>query len=295
MKSVLVRLNEYQVQMTPAESEVVQYILRNPEKAVDLSVHELAERAFSSSATIVRMCRRLGFDGYKGLRRALQYELAGRKLSEQEKRDEVSREDSLEEMVDKITYKNIVSLEQTKNLVDLPVLQKCVDLLCTARVICLFGIGSSLCVARDAYLKFLRLDKPCILNDDWHSQLLQSRNMRPEDVGIFISYSGQTVELIECAKAVKQCGAKMILITRFAASALSELSDYNLYVAANESLFRNGAMSSRISQLNMIDILYTAFANADYERSMARLRATHIEKPHYKNNVKEDNHYAGAQ
>ena len=124
MKSVLVRLNEYQVQMTPAESEVVQYILRNPEKAVDLSVHELAERAFSSSATIVRMCRRLGFDGYKELRRALQYELAVRKLSEQEKRDEVSREDSLEEMVDKITYKNIVSLEQTKNLVDLPVLQK---------------------------------------------------------------------------------------------------------------------------------------------------------------------------
>ena len=106
MKSVLVRLNEYQVQMTPAESEVVQYILHNPEKAVDLSVHELAERAFSSSATIVRMCRRLGFEGYKELRRALQYELAVRKLSEQEKRDEVSREDSLEEMVDKITYKN---------------------------------------------------------------------------------------------------------------------------------------------------------------------------------------------
>ena len=34
MKSVLVRLNEYQLQMTPAESEVVQYILHHPEKAV---------------------------------------------------------------------------------------------------------------------------------------------------------------------------------------------------------------------------------------------------------------------
>ena len=154
MKSVLVRLNEYQLQMTPAESEVVQYILHHPEKAAELSVHELSARAFSSSATIVRMCRRLGFDGYKELRRSLQYELAVRKQSELEKRDEVSREDSLEQMVDKITYKNIVSLEETKNLVDLPVLQKCVDLLCVARNICLFGIGSSLCVARDAYLKF---------------------------------------------------------------------------------------------------------------------------------------------
>ncbi len=294
MKSVLVRLNEYQLQMTPAESEVVQYILHHPEKAAELSVHELSARAFSSSATIVRMCRRLGFDGYKELRRSLQYELAVRKQSELEKRDEVSREDSLEQMVDKITYKNIVSLEETKNLVDLPVLQKCVDLLCVARNICLFGIGSSLCVARDAYLKFLRLDKACVLNDDWHSQLLQARNMRPEDVGLFISYSGQTEELIKCAEAVKKSGAKMILITRFAASALSDLADYNLYVAANESLFRNGAMSSRISQLNMIDILYTAYANTDYEHSMARLCATHIEKPNYKN-AKEVKRYAGTE
>lgn len=217
MKSVLVRLKEYQMQMTPAESEAVRYLLHNPEAAMELSVHELAERSFSSSATIVRMCRRLGFDGYKELRRSLQYELAVRKRSEKERRDEVSREDSLEE--------------------------------------------------------------PCVLNDDWHSQLLQARNTTAEDVGLFISYSGQTVEMLECARNLKENGAKMMLITRFATSELSELSDYNLYVAAHESLFRNGAMSSRISQLNMIDILYTAFANADYERSMRRLCVTHIQKP----------------
>lgn len=279
MKSVLVRLKEYQEQMTPAESEIVQYILHHPEEAMELSVHELAKRSFSSSATIVRMCRRLGFDGYKELRRSLQYELAVRKRSEKERREEISREDSLEEMVDKITYKNIVSLEETKNLVDLPVLQECVDLLRNARAIYMFGIGSSLCVARDAYLKFLRLGVSCVLNDDWHSQLLQARNTTAEDVGLFISYSGQTVEMIECARSLKENGAKMILITRFATSELSGLADYNLYVAAHESLFRNGAMSSRISQLNMIDILYTAFANADYERSMKRLCVTHIQKP----------------
>lgn len=282
MKSVLVRLKEYQIQMTPAESEVVQYLLHNPEEAMELSVHELAERSFSSSATIVRMCRRLGFDGYKELRRSLQYELAVRKRSERERRDEISKEDSLEAMVDKITYKNIISLEETKNLVDIPVLQQCVDLLCSSRTIYMFGIGSSLCVARDACLKFLRLGKSCVLNDDWHSQLLQARNITAGDVGLFISYSGQTVEMIECAKSLKENGGKMILITRFATSELAELSDYNLYVAAHESLFRNGAMSSRISQLNMIDILYTAFANADYEKSMGRLCATHINKPNQK-------------
>lgn len=294
MKSVLVRLNEYQLQMTPAESKVVQLILTDPKRAMELSVHQLAAQAFSSSATIVRMCRRLGFEGYKELKRALQYELAVRQLSEQENHGEVLQGDTLEEMVDKITYKNIASLEETKNLVDLPVLKECVDLLSSSRCIYLFGVGSSLCVARDAYLKFLRLNRPCVLDADLHSQLIQARNMTPQDLGLFISYSGQTVEMIECARVVKKIGAKMILITRFAASPLSELSDYNLYVSANESLFRNGAMSSRISQLNVIDILYTAYASAHYEDSMERLRATHIEKPNCKN-AKGDNRYAGTE
>ncbi|MDO4326813.1 MAG: MurR/RpiR family transcriptional regulator [bacterium] len=283
MRSVLIRLNEYQDQMTSAESGAVQYILEHPDAVVDMSAQELAEKAFSSPATVVRLCRHLGFEGYKEMRRLLQCELLERRLSRQERLGELSREDSLEQMADKITYKNIMSLEATKNLLDFAVLQECVDVLYHARVIYLFGLGSSLCVARDAYLKFLRLDKPCILNDDWHSQLLQSRNMTAEDAGLFISYSGQTAELIECAKAVKKSGAKMILITRFAASTLSALADYNLYVAANESLFRNGAMSSRISQLNVVDILYTAFANVDYPHSMERLYMTHIEKPKYRN------------
>ena len=54
----------------------------------------------------------------------------------------------------------------------------------------------------------------------------------------------------------------------------------HLYTTANESLFRSGSMSSRISQLNIIDILYTAYANSEYDYAMAELKKTHIKKEH---------------
>ena len=60
---------------------------------------------------------------------------------------------------------------------------------------------------------------------------------------------------------------------------MAELSDYKLYTAANESTFRSGAMGSRVSQLNIIDILYTAFVNSQYEYCMDQLSKTHIAKP----------------
>ncbi len=57
-----------------------------------------------------------------------------------------------------------------------------------------------------------------------------------------------------------------------------KLADHNIFVAANESTLRSGAMSSRISQLNIIDILYTACANKNYDESIRRIQATYMKK-----------------
>jgi DNA-binding MurR/RpiR family transcriptional regulator len=279
MKSVFVRLREYKGSASQAEQSIIQFILDQPEETAVMSVHQLSKNSFASASTIARMVRKLGFDGYKEFRHAMIYELALQTQSQEVEKQEITKYDSMEDMADKITYKNMITLESTKNLLDYKVLEQCVDLLLGCRNICLFGIGSSLNVARDAYLKFLRLNKSCTINSDWHSQLLTARNMNHNDVGIIISYSGQTVEMIKCAKVMKEVGATIISITRYDISPLTALSDYQLYVAANESLFRSGAMSSRISQLNLIDILYTAFANRQYDYSLQQLSKTHIAKP----------------
>ena len=123
------------------------------------------------------------------------------------------------------------------------------------------------------------LRQPCILNEDWHLQLLSALNSTKNDVGIVISYSGQTTEMIECMKAMKDNHTPMIAITRSVKSPVYDLADYRLYTTSNESLFRSAAMSSRISQLSIIDILYTAYANQEYDYSIKQLRKTHIKKP----------------
>lgn len=281
MSSALLVLRERVKSFSNTEREVAESILANPQLVVDMSVHELAKHTFSSASTIVRLCNHTGYSGYKEFRKAVTYELALREQSRRNEQKEIARSDSLEEIIDKITYLNIISLEETKELLDVQVLHACVELIRNAKVIYLFGMGASLCAAKDAYLKFLRLNKLCIINEDWHSQLLQARNAAPEDLALVISYSGATVEIIECMKALKENGTPIIAITRCVQSPVSELADQKLYTAANESLFRSGAMSSRMSQLNVVDILYTALANSQYEESLNQLSKTHIRKPEY--------------
>lgn len=279
MTNPLLILRETANTFSPTEKAVASMILNHPELVVDLSIHELAKITFSSSSTIVRLCNHIGYSGYKEFRRAVSSELAVRaQIKKQEQRD-IERTDSLEEIIEKITYRNIVSLEETKALIDVNVMRKCVQMVKKAKVIYLFGMGASQCAAKDAYLKFLRMNKLCVINEDWHSQLLQARNATAEDLGIVISYSGATVEMIECAKALKENHTPIIAITRLAKSPISELADEKLYIPASESLFRTGAMSSRISQLNIIDILYTYLGNLEFEHSLDQLSKTHIHKP----------------
>lgn len=278
MKSALIRLREFRDSVSTTERTVTDFLLQNPNEAAQLSIYQLAERTYSSPSTIVRLCRRIGFGGFKDFRQALSYEMAVRKQNEAERDREITRADSIEDIIEKVTYKNMMSLEDTKMMMDSETLSKCVELLANCRKILFFGIGASLLVARDAYLKFLRLNKACSVNDEWHSQYLEAMNAGPEDLGIVLSYSGETYEVIECMKALRENHTPIIAITRCVDSPVSQLADYRLYTTAIECTFRSGAMSSRISQLNIIDILYTAFANSEYDYTVEQLSRTHIRK-----------------
>ena len=279
MSNALLSLRERSKTFSSTEREVAESILNNPQLVVDMSVHELAKFTFSSASTIVRLCNHTGYSGYKEFRRAVTYELAQREQAKKTEQKEITHTDSLSDIVDKITYLNIRSLEDTRELLDMDALSKCVELVKNARVIYLFGMGASLCAAKDAYLKFLRLNRLAVINDDWHSQILQSRNATAQDVALVISYSGTTPEIVECMKHLKENGTPIIAITRCVQSPVSDMADQKLYTSSNESLFRTGAMSSRMSQLNVIDILYTALANEQFEDSLAQLSRTHIHKP----------------
>lgn len=281
MKSVLVRLREYSNQASTTEKTLIAYILKNSKETSSMTIYQLADQTFASPSSIIRMCKKNGFEGYKDFIKALIYEMAVREHSQSEEKKEITKADRIEDIVDKVTYKNIISLEDTKSIIDYDVINSCIQLLRTCKNVCLFGMGSSLLVAKDAQLKFMRLDKRCTVNDDWHVQLLTARYMSTDDLGIIISYSGQTIEMIECVKAMKENGVKTISITRYGASPIVELCDYNIFVAANEAIVRSGAMSSRISQLNIIDILYTGYVNTQFEKSLEQISKTHIRKGEY--------------
>ena len=126
MKSALSRLRESRDSMSATEQAVSDYLLSHQGEAMELSIYQLAEKTFASPSTVIRMCQRIGFAGYKEFRQAVTCEVAVRRMNQGQERREITRSDSLDEIVDKVTYKKIMSLKDAKDIIDTDTLRTCV-------------------------------------------------------------------------------------------------------------------------------------------------------------------------
>lgn len=279
IRGLKLRLEEYRGLATASERTIIDFILTAPDQAVGVSMSILAGLTCTSPSTIIRLCRKLGCSGYREFQQSLMREVAIASQTDSVVTSDVLSNDSTQAIIDKVTFKNVSSLKITAEDLDVEAVDRAVSLLASTRGVRLFGVGASLLVARDLQLKLLRLDMPCTLCDDLHAQLLYAKNMRAGDLAIAISYSGLTAEVLDCVRVAHNNGARVVSITRGGyGSPLVSLSDVVLGVAATELVMRTGAMSSRIAQLNVVDILFVSYVNAHFEQSVKRLSSNWIEK-----------------
>lgn len=261
--------------LSVSEKRIAKYIIDNPNEVVRMPISELAEKCQTSKPTVVRLCKTLGYSGYKELCMFLNADILLSENGEMSYKD-INPNDDSPEIVQKVSENNIKAIRNTVEIMDYAALNRAVELLVAARRIDFYGVGNSGFVALDAQNKFLRINKLATAQVDPHLQILTASNLSPSDVAVFISYTGETRDLLETMEIVKSTGASTISITKLGQNSLSQASDVNLFMVSDESFIRSGAMSSRIGQLCVIDILFSIVTSRLYseikpylDRSMA--------------------------
>ena len=272
------KLKEYINYATPTEEGVINFILKHPKKTSQMTIYQLAEATYASPSTIIRLCKKIGYQGYKDFLKDLIYEQAFHTNYRKQDFLDLEKTDEVQDIIHKVTHRNVLGLEEAQELLDSETIEQVISILFASKKIIIFGIGASQLVAKDAFLKFTRINKTALVSEDSHTQILMAKNMTADDVALVISYSGQTKEMIQCSELAKRNGATVISITNTNPSPINQLADYAIYIPTIESSLRSGAMSSRISQLNVIDILFMSFINKIHEESIEILEKTQIQK-----------------
>ncbi|QFK71377.1 MurR/RpiR family transcriptional regulator [Pradoshia sp. D12] len=273
MVSGVLKMVVNRVEQLPAsERKIAEYILENPYEVVNCKVNELAEKTSSSGAAVIRLCKSLGLNGFQDLKVRIAGDLG--RPEEPGYRD-IERDETAEMIVQKTLNNSIQSLRDSSEVINYEELKKAVDVLLKAKNVHFFGIGASSIIAVDAQQKLLRINKSATAFSDAHLVATLIANAEPDDVVFTISFSGETIEVIEVTRLAKEQGVQTISLTKYGPSSVAALADINLYTSySKEAPFRSAATSSRLAQLFMIDILFLSMATEQYEETVRAIDKT---------------------
>lgn len=245
------------------ERHIADYILNNAGRIWEISISQVAADCGTSKSMVVQLCKAAGFKGYKDLCLQMRVEQAISGQQGNEEDYEGIHPGCSVSQIARLTFREEVrSLQDTEELLDAGAIEQAVEYLRGADRIILFGVGGSAIAALDMYNKLSRIGLHAHFSLDVHCQLLETSALTERSVALVFSFNGRTKDMLEACELSRAAGAKVISVTRYGKNPVAENSDVCLQVASNESLRRVTAMSSRISTMSMVDVLFTCLASS---------------------------------
>ncbi|WP_055666094.1 MurR/RpiR family transcriptional regulator [Desnuesiella massiliensis] len=199
--------------ITALEQQVLEYIIENIDLVMDMGVRGVAKENFTSTSTIMRLAKKLGYTGFVDM----VYNIMP--LVKDREEPSSGRVASLQGV--DLSYLLKYTSEEEIN--------HCIEILREAKdkIIYIYAAGFSKILAEYLSRKLLTMGLRCILCD---SIGLFENNISSMEIFIVISKSGETKEALDKVKVAKDRGIKVISFTREVENSLSELSDINLKV-----------------------------------------------------------------
>ncbi|WP_178025274.1 SIS domain-containing protein [uncultured Paenibacillus sp.] len=273
--NILIKIRDMKENLTPVERLVAEYILANMEEIPHLSIKSLAKLSKTSDASVLRFCKTMGYSGYRSFIVSISAALGSMDDERKDQYTDIQPGDDLDTIISNISRNNMKSIEDTLSVLDRGEVARAVKALRVSNRIVFFGIGASGLVCRDGEQKFSRINKMSHAYTDGHSQLTAATLLGKGDVAIFVSNSGDTVEILETLDIAKKNTATTIAITKYNRSELADKADILLGISTPEVTMRSGAMGSRIAMLTVIDMLFAGVASAEYRSVKKYLSKTH--------------------
>ena len=248
------------------EQAVIRYILEHPKEIVDLSIRELAERTFTSSAAIFRLCQKLGLKGYNEFKIKFISEI--NRVSPEERaiiERPITDRDTPDSIVRKMAALEVEAIEETKNEIDMQQLLRVAEWMKKAKVIDFYAYDQNHCLAQMAVYNLLQIKCIAVANSAMNSQYMQALNSDQNHVAMIISRTGENKRLIDIAKILQEKKVKTVLFSCTKDSTLAQLCDEFLYVANTVEYLDLGGMIFSVGIRYYQDVLFSLLLAKDYQ------------------------------
>src|SRR5699024_11560638 len=187
------------------------------EEISTMSIVKLSENANVSTATIVRLMKKIGYDGYTSFKYTIHNKMGN--LHSHKELEDIDTE------IKRAILKNESEVIKTIQMLSIGIIEDAIQKIHDSEKIYLFARGFSEMIASEMATKLQLLEKNCEMHNDPNIIKLKSRKIKDKELAIFVSLSGETKELVEACKNLRINNTSTVTLTSKMDSSLAKMSD----------------------------------------------------------------------
>lgn len=208
--------------LTERETEVLKYIIENIDNVNKMGVRGIAKKNFTSTSTIMRLSKKLGYSGFL----EMQYNLLSIV------KNETDRDINNSNFIDSLNMDSIIKMNERKDI------DNFIDILLeeNSKFIFIYGNGFSSIVAEYINKKLLVMGKRCILSNGTDSIGIFENNLDCISCIIVFSKSGESPMVLNKVKTAKEHNIKVVSFTNEGENSVSKLADIRFRIQDSNKL-----------------------------------------------------------
>lgn len=217
------------------ELSLYKFIMKNKKRIVNMTIRDLANEAHVSTTTVLRLCKKLGCEGFS------EFKVKFKLQSEKEKTSNVT-----EDTMELISFMECVENSKLGEKVEF-----LSEIVAEVENVIFIGSGSSSALAQYAARFLSSIGKFSVFMDDPYFPI--NSRYYENSIVIALSVSGEHRVIIEFINKLRSEGCKIASITNRNDCTIAKISDLNLSYYIKESHIGNSNITSQLPVMYIIE------------------------------------------
>lgn len=214
------RLELHKDSFTKSEEQIMNYIINNKLAIIQLSVVEIAKKSNTSKSAIIRLCQKIGYDGFSEFK----FDLSRYLISNNQTTDNLESKDSITAITS--NYADYINkIGTTLTLDDIKTLAQH---MLNSNKVKIFGYNRTGFSANQLRYRLSKIGfdaesitDPVLMKD-------ACNNLTKNDLCLIFSIKGSKNIYLDCAKTLRENGCKIVLITMTPKTSLKSYCDLTI-------------------------------------------------------------------
>ncbi|WP_274954346.1 MurR/RpiR family transcriptional regulator [Anaerostipes butyraticus] len=196
---------------TGSEQMIAEYVLKHTDSLEQLTAADLAKKAFTSKATVIRLCKKPGTKGYRDFNRKVGMEaLEEKRVNALLEAEPFNENSSYEDIVQKLPSIYDSAVANTRLSLDRNVIRRVVNRIRQADKVEFYGMGITYTTARAAAFKLMTIGIESSACNGLNEHNIIVSKKKKKRVAVILSFTGSNPGMVSAAEFLREQGVYVV-------------------------------------------------------------------------------------